>query len=261
MTVEELVTLLQAGGDTEKAFKKDFEVSLAANGGRKVDAFPAIIHTTHVVTYLDGVEKSISLVDFKSIIDEVTKSVAENITPVNLPYGCFMFSRSGDTTHLNCYYPEKIAEIKFDSFEGNTRKLETYKIPMPNMVLSFMLKKTTGDSWGVQQVKYFCTPRTVSQLPDRYIIVKADSDQGVYKLPFSNVYETDMLCYGGNTMPMRFTDNLRGLDYYYQILTISPFNSDLGIKGIGENITPRNWYKHLSTLTKFPYEKLTPTRR
>lgn len=260
MNVVDITNLLQSNGDLSKVLEKAYSEDCPLYPD-SINATPIILHKTHVSTYNNGVEKSISIADFKSILDEMTKGTSENIPPINLPFGCFMFSRTSDSVYLNCYYPETIADIKFDTREGDRAKQEVYKIPLPNIIISYVLKKVSGGMWGITKVKYFSTPMTVAQLPDKAIIVGTDPEKGIYKLPFSNVYEENTLCYGNNTMPSRFNDNLRGLDYYYQILTIAPFNSDLGIRGLTEAYQPRAWYKHLSTLKKFPYELLNSSVR
>ena len=261
MNTTDLVSLIQSGGDITRVLEQEYAQRSSVLGANKANSVPLMLYKTHVTTYNNGIEKAISISDFKNILDEVTKTTSENISPICLPFGCFMFNRVADNMYLNCYYPETIVEIKYDSREGESKKIETFKIPLPNIIISFWLKKVSGGMWGTQRVNYYSTSKTVTQLPDKAIIVATDPEKGIFKLPLSNVYEENTLCYGNNTMPSRFTDNLRGLDYYYQILTIAPFNSDLGIRGLTTDYTPKNWYKHLSTLKQFPYDLLSSSIR
>jgi hypothetical protein len=69
------------------------------------------------------------------------------------------------------------------------------------------------------------------------------------------------MCYGGNSMPSHFQDNnLQGLNWYYQFLFESPFNNDLGLRSLKEEVVAQDWFKTLETAAKnnepFPYEKL-----
>ena len=72
-------------------------------------------------------------------------------------------------------------------------------------------------------------------------------------MPYPNFYEDYRMCYGGNIVPMEFNNNLRGLAYYYDVITISPFNNDLGIP-IRDYDIP-DWFNYLSQQEKFDYTK------
>ena len=219
-----------------------------------VEALPLILYRTHISTIVEGLNKEISIADFKTILNAITNEEEEKVPPIALPYGCFMFNRSGENLYLNCYYRETKGEIKFDQRDA---KRLTYIIPIPNIVLSFTLKRAKENIWQVMTVRYFCTPKTVTQLPEDIFITQPKGDQGLHRLPFPNMYTDHKMCYGGNTMPVRFTNNLRGLDYYYQILTQAPFNSDLGINGLTTSYSPKTWFEFLSTCKEFPYELLS----
>ena len=186
-----------------------------------LDVLPVLIYKTHVSTLVNGIPKSISVSDFKSIIHSLSGSEGEDIPPISLPFGCFMFNRTESSLLLNCYYRETIIDLTFN--DRDSKKIK-YKVPMPNVIISFSLKKIENGVWQINQVKYFSTPKTVSQLPDDKFIQNLDAHTGVYRLPFPNMYGDCRMCYGSNSMPMRFNNNLRGLDYYYQILTQTPFN-------------------------------------
>jgi hypothetical protein len=213
---------------------------------------PFILGGDCVTTVIDGVIKDISISDFKSIISSITEAAEENIPMIALPFGCFAFNRAGDYIKLNCYYKENKVDIRF--VHGDRKK--EFNIPLPNIIISFVLKRVKDSTWQVHTVKYFSTPKTIGQLDPLVFIESTDTAQGIFKLPISNMYGDNRMCYGSNTMPARFSDNLRGLDYYFQIIGIAPFNSDLGINGISESRAPATWYQQLSTLEAFPYELL-----
>jgi hypothetical protein len=253
MNVDDLYNKIIKEKDVTAALKMAHK---DANISETMNIIPLVMYKTHVTTILDGVEKMISIADFKNIVDDLTGEVDVVIPPINLPFGCFMFNKKGDNMYLNCYYRGETATIKYDH-RGTTRKTEEYKIPMPNIITYFNLKRVDKAQWQVVEAKYFATPKTVTQLPDKALINNTNNKEGIYRMPFSNVYGDNKLCYGDNTMPARLTDNLRGLDYYYQILTLSPFNSDLGVNGVKGFHDPRPWYQHLSALKEFPYDLLT----
>jgi hypothetical protein len=242
--------------DVSKALRAYYarETSTGRDTSGLIEALPILMYKTHVSTIVDGLNKEVSMSDFKNILTTLTGEEEEKIPPIALPYGCFMFNRSGENLYLNCYYRETIGEIKFHQRDEKEKK---FKIPLPNMILSFNLKKAAGGLWQVMIVRYFATSKTVTQLPDDIFITQLSGDKGIHKLPFPNMYTDNKMCYGGNTMPVRFTNNLRGLDYYYQILTQAPFNSDLGVNGLTSSYTPKSWFEFLASKTEFPYQLLS----
>lgn len=238
-------------------YKKVIEPGYTANSpllSAAEYAVPILLYKTHVTTLSGGVVKSISISDFRNIIVDLVGEASESIPPLGLPFGCFMIRRSGDMLQLSCYYGETEAEITFDNREVKKQK---FKVPLPNIIISFTLKKIGENLWQTNMVKYFSTPKSVTQLPDDVFISDIDSKAGIFKLPFPNMYGDNRMCFGGNTMPIRFTNNLRGLDYYYQILTLAPFNVDLGVLGVKGFSSPVTWFAHLKGLKKFPYDLLT----
>jgi hypothetical protein len=218
------------------------------------DYLPVVIFKTHVSTIINGIAKSISVSDFKNILHNLSGGEEDKVPPISLPFGCFMFNRSGDTLFLNCYYRGSVIDV---TFQDRDSKKVVFNIPIPNIIISFTLKKIGDATWQVTHIKYFSTPKSVSQLPDDTFISGLDPEIGVHRLPFPNMYGDGRMCYGGNTMPVRFNNNLRGLDYYYQVLTQSPFNSDLGLLGLTMRYTPRNWFEFLNGKKEFPYELLS----
>jgi len=240
--------------DVEKALKEFYRQTHPVASSARVEALPVILSKTHVTTLVDGVPKAISISDFKGVINAMTSEDEEKVPPISLPYGCFMFNRSGEHLYLNCYYRGTVSELKFNNRDGKKNK---YMVPLPHVIISFTLKKVNDSIWQVMLVKYLSTSKSVSQLPDNIFFNKPQGEHGIHKFPFPNMYSDDKMCYGGNTMPVRFTNNLRGLDYYYQIITQAPFNSDLGVNGLTQSFTPEHWFTHLSGMKEFPYDLLS----
>ena len=223
---------------------------------KQVQAIPAIIYGTHVEVVINGVNKQISIQDFKQIVSSMSSLTSDTVggKPLALPYGCFLFDKVDNKIYINCYYNETIAKVYFST--GGSSKVQ-FKIPLPNVITSFILKKVDDTFWQVESSRYFSTDKTVTQLPDTKFINEVSVSSGVYRLSLPNMYGDCRMCFGGNTMPVRFSNNLRGLDYYYQLLTLSPFNGDLSLLGVTHRTNNRDWLEHLSGLKQFPYDLLT----
>jgi hypothetical protein len=219
-----------------------------------VKALPITMYANHVTCEVGGVEKSIHIDDFTNMLELMSSGRPKVMNPISLPAGCFAFVATDTQINLSCYYPEVIREIKY---KPNGNKEVSFVIPFPNLIITFTLKKDIDKMWVVQSANYFCTTKKITQLTDKEFIVKREPSQGIFRLPFPNVYGSDTMCYGENTMPARHNNNLRGLDYYYQFLFTSPFNNDLGVSGLTQSFTPEAWFKHLSKLGAFPYELLS----
>ena len=205
--------------------------------------------------------KMVSLTELINLLSSQENRFEDTTSPVlSLPSSTFAFSGNNNNIQLNCYYPGERKDI---SFKG-TKSTKIYNIPFPNMILYFHLKKIKDlgkEEWKVYSTKYLITPHSVPQLPKDIIINTRDVDKGIFYVPFTNFYVDGGMCYGGNTMPVRHSNNLRGLDYYYKVIFDSPFNSDLGIKnflypeGIDRH-SVSGFYKWLSEQETFPYERL-----
>lgn len=216
-------------------------------------SMPVVIQANSVAMLLNGVVKQVPVSSFKSLIDSLVQ-VQSDVKAINLPYGCFAMNKTGSSLTLSCYYPGVSADIKFQP--KGTSKATTFKVPLPNVIITYTLSEDASSGWKLDKVKYFCTDLRLSELPDQLIPTDFDESKGIFRLPLSNMYDDGKMCFGENTMPMRFTNSLRSLDYYYQIITIAPFNFDLGIRGLTKTYQVDEWYRYLSTLTEFPYQLL-----
>ena len=208
------------------------------------------LFSTHVSVKMNNILKNVTISDFRQILNSMAKTNTTAISALLLPYGCFSIGTTETDMQISCYYPGEIAEIKYQGIGG----IKKYKIPLPNIIISHTLRRKDAE-WVVQTTKYFCTPLKVSQLPTEFIN-SLNKEKEIYHLPLSNMYDTQNMCYGSNTMPIRHSSNLRQLDYFYQLITVAPFNNDLGIKGLSKSRTVSEWYTELSQLTVFPYKEL-----
>lgn len=210
---------------------------------------------THIEAKVNKLTKTISLANFRDIIDRLLKS-SVSMETMALPYNTMLFARSNSTMQLSCYYPGKKLEIKHMN-DSMSRAIKKYLIPVPNIIISHTLRNE-GVHWLVESTRYFATNKTVTALPENTIINSPDPSNGIHIVPFPNFYGDGRMCYGQNTMPLRFTNNLRGLDYFYQILSIAPFNNDLGLNGVSRNTasSPADWFTKLSKLEEFDFSLL-----
>jgi hypothetical protein len=207
----------------------------------------------HVRAILSGgVEKLLSHDEFRSILNK-TMGVSESqkIDGFSLPSNVFYFAKSSSEIQISCYYQTRIETIKY-----HTKKL---KIVLPNIIISHVLAAAGKNEWVMQSSRYFCTPKTVSQLP-RTFINSIDHAASIFLQPLSNTYGEGNMCYGANQMVNRFVENnLRGLDWYFQYMFESSFNDDLGIRSV-EGASPQSWYSELKALADenkpFPYHRL-----
>jgi hypothetical protein len=209
---------------------------------------------THVEVTLNHVTKCIALPEFKKVLDELLQDTTP-LANLALPYNTFTIGQNSSELCLSCYYPETKKEITYQARGTNID--EKFTVPFPNTVISHKLK-AHGKGWQVTDTKYFATDLTVVKIPETQAFFTVGSVKGLHVMPFPNFYDYATMCYGNNTMPMIHTNNLRGLDYFYQILFIAPFNDDLGLRGVSSRnaSSVRTWFQHLATLDKFPYKEL-----
>lgn len=246
------VTAAQSAGRTvDQALKEMMESSSGRmNVNAKVDVQEVKIYPTHVEVEMKGVMKAISFVDFKQLLDSQLQ-LESKMEMMALPYHCYMLSKSTSEIHLACYYPEQRLELKH-----LTRKFP--KCLMPNVVITHKLKHDNG-FWLVKDSHFFCTDKKPTELPEGKMLDLTDSKgaaNGIWLMPFPNFYNDGRMCYGGNTMPVKFGCNLRGLDYYYQVISISPFNNDLGLRVRKYAADIPGWFEFLAKAETFPYDIL-----
>ena len=211
------------------------------------------LFSNYAVVKTDKVEKAITLMDLKAILDDQLNE-SSNLISTAMPPNCFIMAKSATHMELNCYFPEVIRDVKYINYAISSRTPEIYKIPFPNVILYISLNKD-GENWHVNKLRYFCTSKKVTQLPSDKIISNRNPREGIFVMPFTNFYDDGRMCYGQNTMTSRFPEkNLRGVEWFYQVIFEGSFNEDLGVKGLVERHSGLTWLKKLSTLSSFPYE-------
>lgn len=214
-----------------------------------VDAQDVRLFSTHVEVTINNLKKNISLETFKEILDGMMVESDSTIPAFQLPYGCYSFAVSGTSMQIGCYYPSSKRTIIYKPGDREYK----YEVVMPNVVIAHFLSKDKNQ-WVVDRTKYFCTSKTVTQLPEA-LLMQSDRGNNIFLIPISNMYDNGEMCFGNNTMPRRMTQNLRGLDYYYQILFDAPYNNDLGVKALRLG-SPVDWFPQWAECTEFPYQRL-----
>lgn len=217
----------------------------------------AKIRPESVVLDIAGMERDVAHEDFvREYLKIIGKQQAEQSYSLALPSNVMLMSKSASLLKLTCYYqggPRSITHIYKD-------KTSKFDIIAPNIIITHHLTLDAGKNEYVTERDslYFCTDLPASKLPMDPII-SVDTKKRIFKLPFSNMYAEDRMCYGENAVTRRFpVNNLRALDWNYALLWKTPFNNDLGVKAIGDKMLVTEWYSYLQTCAKdgkpFPYE-------
>lgn len=210
------------------------------------------IYDTYVeMTLPDGRTKVVTVSAFKEIFERSIKNrTSIMLDDYILPSGCYLFSVGNTEMRISCYYPEKIRTVEF---HGESKK---YEIPFPNVVINHTLVKETEDKWRIKNSLYYCTAKNIGALPLKEI-QGVNPKEKIWGLALPNMHSDCRLCYGRNTMPMNYTKNLRGLDWFYAVLYNSPFNNDLSNPWIRSGERGNKWLETLSNHKTFPYDLLT----
>lgn len=186
--------------------------------------------------------------------------------PTVLPTGCVSINISPTRCDLIIYRPENIRTVRFTTDKQRTPL--PYKIPFPNTVIFINLVSTDGKVYEASpgRVVYRCTPLSSAEFVSKNIVNTStirdntDSASGVYYMPFPNMHEQGTMCFGANAGPssVNITD-LRRLDMFYSILADSPFNTDLGLRGVNRDnfTTLENYFEKLTEFQSFPYDWLS----
>jgi hypothetical protein len=221
-----------------------------------------LLEDAAIITMPNGTTKTTSLQDFYNMISfAFSKAVEDNGAEIMLPKNCIYLRTTSKSIYVTLFYPEGIYDLHYQ-YGGRDRK---YKIPTPNVVVCLILDITTnpkGEAEArVTNAKYFCTDYPQGAFKIKHS-TGVDHGNGLYLLPFSNVYEDGKLCTGENAMPTVMPrGDLRRLNWHFDVLWNSPFNNDLGLHAIGSwDAGVESWYVHLQERQqqglKFPYDKL-----
>lgn len=217
-----------------------------------VSGIPVIIFDNYVTISKRDIVKNIPLSSFIDILQTLNVTDVGDNKRVILPENVISISYAKNRMVLECYHPGAKRTITFEHTYGG--KPIPYVIPFPNTILKYTLEQDATDTyWKVIEVIYMITPLKKNELPNSI----KPNNSNIFLMPFSNFYSHGTMCYGSNSMPTRINqEDLTTLNYYYTVIFSSPFNSDLGIKGVVGYTRPRSFYSFLSTQETFPYNLL-----
>ncbi len=229
------------------------------------DILPIALGETFAVI---GAAPDIKVISIENFLDIVNKTIKPDNVPDNspgfqLPPGTFYFNQSSESIKLMVFYPETRADVTYDtrSSKAKDRYIVVKDVCIPGVITSITLTKAKPGSpsaWTVESVKYLATSLTFSSLPSEFLS-SPRLRNSTYYMPFNNFYNHCGMCYGSNSMPYAFNNDLRGLAYYYKVFLTSPYNSDLSpdnrlFSKSGHD--PVEYLKDLATRTSFPYTEL-----
>ena len=205
--------------------------------------------------------KTISYPDFLVSLDNlVNKEEADTKGEQLFPApGMFYLNMTKTGMEVCMYYPECVREVKYLTH----KRLSV----VPNIIISHRLTKRNKTAYIVADTKYMATNKQLSELTRSFL---QPGQAGLAMLPFTNVYSDGRLCYGSNVRIAEINlPDMRPLNWYYEVLFLSPFNNDLGVPGLTSNArstyTSTDWFKLLADRAadgqKFPYEFLSGLSR
>lgn len=167
--------------------------------------------------------------------------------------------------HINMYFPEcrtDILHTNADSRLADGRR--AYKdCVIPNIVISVYIvnqpTKEHKNRWVLQgNVYWLATPLSFSDVAMQQSV----RVNGKFSpLPFNNQYEDGHMCTGGNSLQSVYYTDFSVAETLYNVTLLgSSFNSDLGLRGIGNfsgaDLNQDIWYKYLQYCNDFPYQHL-----
>jgi len=210
----------------------------------------------HVISTQSFIEAMLKMED--------AKEVGGN--PMFLPFGTIFFETSHTTAKIMIYYPEGVRRITYGD--------KSRQSLLPNIVVSISFRRD-GKALraDASSVRYFAT----NQPPEKITQFISGPVSGKFvPVPFTNIYGEAYMCWGQNAfISEHVMPNLRTLEYYFTVLTSSPFNNDLGVTSLiqpppgvtQDNFRNRDsfviskWFSHLAKLAEthvpgtssFPY--------
>lgn len=212
-------------------------------------------------------EKQISHEDLVAILSKhVSVGDSGPRQSIRYPFGTIFVERTLNELFIAVYYPGGPHEYTLN-IQGKVTK---HPILRPNIVLEARL--TTGDKHTLSGYCLYCTPHSPDVIASRYqrgmrrhssTYPDPEMSRGLHVVPFTNVYDNGTMCLGGNSVPSVYnTDDLSGLNRYWDILCNSPGNSDLSIRGVRGPLAEAlgsmtSYFKKLGEFKDaFPYQHL-----
>ena len=233
-----------------KALFQDTYVNIEDNNGNTKNASYKDFFSGALGIFSDKLDNSELQSESESIVWPVNTvlSTSESVTLQN-----------GDlkkVLKLVVYFPAIVTDL-------HHRSTKVKNCHLPNILIQFVLNKVLKKGsdnktvrWGVRSANYFCTPLSMDELNLERVIAGTDPRRGIYALALPNMYSDGRMCYGENSVPSSFEDNLRGLSWYNELIPESPFNSDLSIPGLSSSPDCLPWLRELPKSATFPYWKL-----
>lgn len=219
-----------------------------------------------------GGSKRISIPDFlaelqHSIVGNEESSSSSSrmsgfIPPSSL---CAMYESGNHRSRtLVMYYPSTRADILHTGTDRRISKsrqtgYESCIIPNTVVVLDLEFAPTNEHNhrWTLKGLRYMATELSRSEVAalGRAPTISGGSGNHFYSLPFNNQYENGGMCTGGNALQSVFYNDFTVADsLYYNTLLGSPFNNDLGLRGVGVEVNNTGtWYQYLQYCNEFPY--------
>lgn len=227
---------------------------------------------------LGGVKK-ITLADFMSELEsacartQTTSQSSDSNRGVRHFYPSSMFATSESPTSkvIYMYFPEIRCDILHTNSEyyikenGKNAVRGYADTIVPNIVVVLKLKSSPNKEhkhrWVSDgNVLWMATPLSRAEVCSKSD-VRVGSDFLV--LPYNNQYENGSMCTGGNSLQsVYYTDFSVAESLYYTTLLGSPFNTDLGLRGVSATLNNNNdWYTYLQYCEVFPYWYLNGSGR
>lgn len=220
---------------------------------------------------LGGVKK-ITLADFMSELEQACASAqissssqssssnrgVRHIYPVSM----FATSETPSTKTIYMYFPETRHDIlhtnsEYYIKENGKNKARGYSDTIvPNVVVAIRLKFSPNKEHKIRwvtdgNVLWMATPLSKSEACSASNI-QVGSD--FFPLPYNNQYDNGSMCTGGNSLQsVYYTDFSVAESLYYTTLLASPFNNDLGLKGVNTSCSSQEWYTYLQYCEVYPY--------
>lgn len=265
----------------------------------KKEALSSVIYTDGTVrcSLPGGSSKTITLTDYKDLIqiarvetvDEVQDAPedAPNVytmsTPRNLiSLGIVTRKDRPKAMRILCLYPESHHKLVWEATKGSN-KHKSFHVRYPRILLCHTLSedKTTPGNWVWEDTKYYTAvnPDPAAYLDKPSLFSGGDQSAcNVMRLPFNNAYGDGNLCYGSVSFTRTFRmENLAQLDWMYQLLVESVYNTDLDYSNVVVDLDKcvalypelgkyksriiglgsAWWYGVLEQFETFPYDLLT----
>lgn len=234
-----------------KALFQDTYVSVEDKHGNKKNA-----------SYSDFFSSAIGL--FSDQLDNTDLQLEKS--NISWPINTLASSTSTEMTQAGDLKRTMLFTVYFPAFQVELRHRSTkYKdCSMPNILITFELTKTikkgvknSTAKWDVRKATYLCTPLELHEIDIPKPVVSRDHRKHIYTLAMPNMYGDGRMCYGANTIPSSFDDDVRGLTWYHNLLFESPFNSDLSVPGLKNGCECPSWLGRLRDKSTYPYWQLS----